>query len=126
MRYVDEALEGFFATLASRSYAKDTVVALYGDHESRIMLDHAGEAEVRAALSLDAQTAEGSREALVRDAKDPAARRLPECKGGVACSRHVGRADRHRADATPPVRSAEAEGDDGTRALRQRRSRVPR
>ena len=56
MRYVDEALEGMFAALAKRSYAKDTVVALYGDHEARILLDHAGEAQARAALSLDAQT----------------------------------------------------------------------
>ncbi|HVR18950.1 MAG TPA: LTA synthase family protein [Polyangiaceae bacterium] len=56
VHYVDEALEGFFAALAKRPYAKDTVVAIYGDHEARIALDHAGEAQAREVLSLDART----------------------------------------------------------------------
>jgi phosphoglycerol transferase MdoB-like AlkP superfamily enzyme len=56
MHYVDEALSGFFAALASRPYAADTMVVIYGDHESRIVLDEAGERAARSLLSLDPQT----------------------------------------------------------------------
>jgi phosphoglycerol transferase MdoB-like AlkP superfamily enzyme len=56
MRYLDEAMAGLFAALAQRPYAKDTVVVFYGDHESRIALDHAAEEQARRGLSLDAQT----------------------------------------------------------------------
>ncbi|HEX6766794.1 MAG TPA: LTA synthase family protein [Polyangiaceae bacterium] len=56
MHYVDEALAGFFAAFEQRPYAKDTVVVVYGDHESRIPLDAAAEARAEKVLSLDSQT----------------------------------------------------------------------
>ncbi|HEX6274490.1 MAG TPA: LTA synthase family protein [Polyangiaceae bacterium] len=56
MRYLDEAVAGFFAALSQRPFAKDTVVVLYGDHESRIALDRTAEEQARRTLSLDAQT----------------------------------------------------------------------
>jgi phosphoglycerol transferase MdoB-like AlkP superfamily enzyme len=52
MRYVDEALLDLFAALGSRPDAANTVVAVYGDHESRISLDPKEEAATRATLSL--------------------------------------------------------------------------
>jgi phosphoglycerol transferase MdoB-like AlkP superfamily enzyme len=56
IHYVDEALAAFFTALERRDYAKDTVVAIYGDHESRLVLDRDGEAAAKKALSLDEKT----------------------------------------------------------------------
>jgi phosphoglycerol transferase MdoB-like AlkP superfamily enzyme len=56
MRYVDEAIAELFAALEKRAYSKNTVVALYGDHEARILLDPPAEERVRSLLSLDAHT----------------------------------------------------------------------
>jgi phosphoglycerol transferase MdoB-like AlkP superfamily enzyme len=55
-RYTDEALQAFFEEFAKRPYAKDTMVALYGDHESRITLDDGARDKALKVLSLDAQT----------------------------------------------------------------------
>jgi phosphoglycerol transferase MdoB-like AlkP superfamily enzyme len=56
MRYVDEAIAELFAALEKRDYSKNTVIAMYGDHESRILLDPSAEARARPLLSLDAHT----------------------------------------------------------------------
>jgi phosphoglycerol transferase MdoB-like AlkP superfamily enzyme len=56
MRFVDEALSEFFGALGTRPYAKDTVVVIYGDHESRLLMDAPAQEQARKALSLDAQT----------------------------------------------------------------------
>lgn len=40
MRYFDQSLEGFFRGLANSGLLSNTVVALYGDHESGIPLHH--------------------------------------------------------------------------------------
>jgi phosphoglycerol transferase MdoB-like AlkP superfamily enzyme len=55
-RYVDEALAAFFDALAKRPYGKDTMVVLYGDHESFITLDDGAREKALKVLSLDAQT----------------------------------------------------------------------
>ena len=56
MRYVDEALAEFFRTFDSQPYAKDTVVVIYGDHDSRVLFDARGVEQASQVLSLDKQT----------------------------------------------------------------------
>jgi phosphoglycerol transferase MdoB-like AlkP superfamily enzyme len=82
MRYVDEALEGFFSALATRPYAKDTMVVLYGDHESRILLDQAAEAQAVKVLSLDAQTVKDLAKRSFATRKIPLMAVLPDAKEG--------------------------------------------
>jgi phosphoglycerol transferase MdoB-like AlkP superfamily enzyme len=82
MRYVDEALSGFFAALATRPYAKDTVVVLYGDHEARIPLDKAAIEKALRLLSLDAQTMKDVGERNYATRKVPLFIVLPDAKQG--------------------------------------------
>ena len=82
MRYVDEALSEFFAALARRDYGKDTVVAIYGDHEARIELDAKAEKQARSLLSLDAQTLRDLTDRTFATQKVPLLVVLPDAKQG--------------------------------------------
>jgi phosphoglycerol transferase MdoB-like AlkP superfamily enzyme len=93
MRYVDEALSGFFAALAKRPYAKDTVVALYGDHEARIPLDRAGIEQSLRVLSLDKQTMKDVGERTFATRKVPLFIVLPDAKEGRTFDRVGGQID---------------------------------
>lgn len=78
--YVDEALQGFFEALSKRPYAKDTVVVVYGDHESRITLDHTAEKQTLDVLSLDAQTVKDLAKRSFATRKIPLFVVLPDAK----------------------------------------------
>jgi phosphoglycerol transferase MdoB-like AlkP superfamily enzyme len=82
MRYVDEALSEFFTALSRRDYAKDTIVAIYGDHESRIELDDTAENQARSLLSLDAQTLRDVADRNFATRKVPFLVVLPDAKQG--------------------------------------------
>jgi lipoteichoic acid synthase len=89
MHYVDEALQGFFEALAKRPYAKDTMVVVYGDHESRITLDQAAEKQALAVLSLDTQTVKDIAKRSFATRKIPLFVVLPDAKEAKTFD-HVG------------------------------------
>ncbi len=93
MHYADEALAGFFAALATRPYAKDTVVALYGDHEARIPLEKPAIEQALSVLSLDAQTMKDVGERTFAARKIPLFVVLPGAKEGRTFDRIGGQID---------------------------------
>jgi phosphoglycerol transferase MdoB-like AlkP superfamily enzyme len=93
MRYVDEALSEFFHKFETRPYAKDTVVVIYGDHESRVSLDARGEAQAREVLSLDAQTIKDLSKRSLATRKIPLFVVLPDAKQGRTFEKVGGQID---------------------------------
>ncbi len=93
MRYVDEALSEFFAALARRDWAKNTVVVIYGDHESRIVLDQPGEKQARPFLSLEDQTLKDVSERNFATRKVPLFVVMPDAKEGRVISSVGGQID---------------------------------
>jgi phosphoglycerol transferase MdoB-like AlkP superfamily enzyme len=92
-RYVDEALSEFFSALDARPYAKDTVVVVYGDHESRVLMDAQGQAQAREALSLDARTIKDLSKRSHATRKIPLFIVLPDAKQGRTFDRVGGQID---------------------------------
>jgi phosphoglycerol transferase MdoB-like AlkP superfamily enzyme len=93
IRYADEALSGFFAALAKRPYAKDTVVAIYGDHEANIKLDRGAIERSLRILSLDQQTMKDVGERTFATRKVPLFVVLPDAKEGRTFDRVGGQID---------------------------------
>jgi phosphoglycerol transferase MdoB-like AlkP superfamily enzyme len=93
MRYVDEALAAFFELLAKRAYVEDTVIVLYGDHESKIALDRTAEARAAEVLSLDAQTVKDIAKRSVATRKVPLLIVLPGATEGRTIDKVGGQID---------------------------------
>jgi phosphoglycerol transferase MdoB-like AlkP superfamily enzyme len=93
MRYVDEALADFFAAFATRPYASNSVIAVYGDHESKIVFDEAAEAQARPLLSLDSQTLDDLGQRSFATRKIPLFVVLPESTQGRTLAQVGGQID---------------------------------